>query len=107
MSVSIRLQRGGRNKAPFYTIVAADSRRSRDGRFIARLGHYNPLAKGQDVPFSLNEELMNEWLGKGAQLSETVERLLVKFNVGDAKLHEAYKARKASRIKAQEAVAAF
>lgn len=74
MSVKIRLARGGAKKKPFYQIVVADERFPRDGRFIERLGQYDPK---QDPPMvSLNEEKALEWLQKGAQPSDTVRQIL-------------------------------
>ena len=78
--VVIRLSRGGAKKRPFYNIVATDSRNRRDGRFIERIGFYNPIASGQAQGFSIKEDRLSYWTGVGAQLSPTVERL-VKANV--------------------------
>ena len=105
MSVKIRLQRRGRTNLPVYDIVVADSRAARDKKFIERLGYHHPKARGQEVPFSLNEEALNAWIAKGAQVTDVVCRLLIKNNVGPAKVKEAYQAQKARRIKAQEYVA--
>jgi small subunit ribosomal protein S16 len=71
MAVSIRLARQGSKKRPFYRIVAADSRRSRDGRFIERLGYWDPRKKD----LLLNTERYVAWVGNGAQPSETVASL--------------------------------
>lgn len=73
--VVIRLSRGGAKKRPFYQIVVADQRRSRDGRFIERLGFYNPLAKGQSETLRLDVDAFNAWVAKGAQPSERVAKL--------------------------------
>lgn len=105
MSVKIRLQRRGRTNLPVYDIVVADSRSGRDKKFIERIGYHHPKARGQEVPFSLNEEALNAWIGKGAQVTDVVCRLLIKNNLGPAKVKEAYQAQKARRIKAQEYVA--
>lgn len=102
MSVKIRLQRRGRVHLPVYDIVVADSRSARDKKFIERIGFHHPKARGQEVAFNLNEEALNAWVGKGAQVTEVVARLLIKHNVGPAKVKEAYQAQKARRIKAQE-----
>ncbi|AXJ02045.1 SSU ribosomal protein S16P [Cyclonatronum proteinivorum] len=72
--VRIRLQRHGRKRAPFYHIVAADSRKKRDGRVIERLGRYNPVATPATV--AVDTERVMYWIKTGAQPSETVERLL-------------------------------
>jgi len=76
--VSIRLSRGGSKKRPFYHIVAADSRRSRDGRYIERLGFFNPLAKGGEQELRLDVERVNHWISQGAQPSERVAGLVKK-----------------------------
>ena len=60
--VVIRLARGGSKKRPFYNIVVTDSRNPRDGRFIERLGYYNPMASGQAVKFHMAEDRLTHWL---------------------------------------------
>jgi len=74
MAVVIRLMRAGAKKRPFYRLVAADSRRQRDGRFLEILGHYNPISQ----PFELvvHQDLVQRWLDNGAQPSEQVASLL-------------------------------
>jgi len=74
MSVSLRLTRVGAKKAPFYRIVAADSRSPRDGRFIEQIGIFNPLRTPPEL--RLDVERANFWLKNGAQASETVDGLL-------------------------------
>lgn len=74
--VVIRLSRAGAKGRPFYHIVATDSRNRRDGRYIERLGFYNPVARGQDRPLQIQQERLDYWAGVGAQLSPTVQRLL-------------------------------
>ncbi len=74
--VVIRLARSGAKKRPFYNIVVADSRNRRDGRFIERVGFYNPVAAGQELPLRVNTERVAFWQSKGALLSPTVERLV-------------------------------
>ena len=74
--VVIRLSRGGAKKRPFYHIVVADKRRSRDGRFIERLGYYNPIATGKEVPLSLDVERTQHWIAQGAQASDRVKYLI-------------------------------
>ncbi|MEJ6400595.1 30S ribosomal protein S16 [Nicoliella lavandulae] len=74
MSVKIRLRRMGSKKRPFYRVVVADSRSPRDGRFIQIVGTYNPLVKPSEV--KLEEDDIMDWLGKGAQPSDTVRNLL-------------------------------
>jgi small subunit ribosomal protein S16 len=102
MSVVIRLSRGGRSHLPAYDIVVSDSRRARDGKFIERLGFHHPKARGEEVAFQLNEAKLTEWVGKGAQVSGAVTRLLIKHNLGPAKVKEAFQAYKLRRAKAQE-----
>jgi small subunit ribosomal protein S16 len=74
--VVIRLARGGAKKRPFYNIVVADSRERRDGRFIERLGFYNPMAAGGEEPLRMALDRVTYWTGVGAQVSPTVARLL-------------------------------
>jgi len=74
LAVKIRLARAGAKKAPFYRVVAADSRAPRDGRFIEILGRYNPRTQPSTV--ELNIEKIDAWLAKGAQPSETVAKLI-------------------------------
>lgn len=74
--VTIRLSRGGAKKRPFYQVVVTDSRNSRDGRFIERVGFFNPVAAGQEVPLQLNMERVEYWLKNGAQPSERVQSLI-------------------------------
>ena len=74
--VVIRLARGGAKKRPFYNIVVADSRERRDGRFIERVGFYNPMAAGGDQPLRVALDRVTYWSGVGAQLSPTVQRLV-------------------------------
>lgn len=74
--VVIRLSRGGAKARPFYNIVVADKRSRRDGRFIERIGFYNPLAKGGEEPLRIAQDRLTYWMGVGAQPSETVERLI-------------------------------
>jgi small subunit ribosomal protein S16 len=74
--VVIRLARGGAKKRPFYNIVVADSRERRDGRFIERVGFYNPMASGGEEPLRLVTDRITHWAGVGAQLSPTVARLV-------------------------------
>src|SRR5215217_3908547 len=77
MSLSIRLTRGGAKKRPYYRIVVADSRAPRDGRFIEKLGSYNPLlAKDSPERVKLDAERITHWLGVGAQPSDRVLRFL-------------------------------
>ena len=74
--VKIRLSRGGAKKKPFYHIVVADSRKSRDGRNIERLGFFNPVARGQEERLRLDLERIEYWTGVGAQVSDRVKALV-------------------------------
>jgi small subunit ribosomal protein S16 len=74
--VVIRLSRGGSKHRPFYNIVVADKRVRRDGRFIERLGFYNPVAKDGEEKLRVAQDRLTYWRGVGAQSSPTVERLL-------------------------------
>lgn len=74
--VTIRLARGGAKKRPFYHVVVTDSRSRRDGRYIERVGFFNPVATGNEVRLNLNNERISHWLSKGAQASERVTKLV-------------------------------
>jgi small subunit ribosomal protein S16 len=74
--VVIRLSRGGAKARPFFHIVVADKRLRRDGRFIERLGFYNPIAKDNEESVRIAQDRLTYWRGVGAQASPTVERLL-------------------------------
>jgi small subunit ribosomal protein S16 len=74
--VVIRLARGGSKKRPFFNIVVADSRIRRDGRFIERVGFYNPVAAGAEQPLRVAFDRVEHWSSRGAQLSPTVSRLV-------------------------------
>ncbi len=74
MALTIRLQRHGRKKKPFYHIVAIDSRKARNGAFVERLGHYDPAPEPSDVVF--NEERVKHWYAKGASMSNQVASLM-------------------------------
>lgn len=74
--VVIRLARGGSKKRPFYQVVVTDKRSSRDGRFIERIGFFNPMARGQEETFRIDLDSYNAWMVKGAQPSERVAGLV-------------------------------
>ena len=74
--VVIRLARGGSKKRPFYHLVVANSRNARDGRFIERVGFFNPIARGGEVRLNVNAERIEHWVGQGAQVSDRVKTLL-------------------------------
>lgn len=116
MSLKIRLARGGAKKRPYYNIVVADSRMPRDGRFIEKLGSYDPLlGKNDEKRVQYNEERVKHWLGVGAKPSDRVARFLsvnglVKWERGDnpqkAEPGEKAKARDAERKEREEAAKA-
>ena len=74
--VTIRLSRAGAKKRPYYHITVTDSRKPRDGRFIERVGFFNPIAQGKDIRLSIDHERVDYWVGTGATLSERVESLI-------------------------------
>lgn len=74
--VTIRLARGGSKKRPFYHLTVTNSRSARDGRFVERIGFFNPVATGAEVRLSVNAERAQYWLSQGAQPSERAAQLL-------------------------------
>lgn len=74
--VTIRLARGGSKKRPFYHLTVTDSRKARDGRYIERVGFFNPVARGQEERLRVDDERVSYWVGQGAQLSDRVAKLL-------------------------------
>lgn len=74
--VTIRLARGGSKKRPFYHLTVTNSRNARDGRFVERVGSFNPVASGAEPRLTLNQERITYWLGQGAQPSERVAQLI-------------------------------
>lgn len=111
--VVIRLRRAGAKKRPFYHVVVADSRFAATGRFIEKVGFFNPIAKGQEVRLNLNLERVNYWKSVGAQPSDRVARLIKDQEMGPeavaayktAKYERAVAARKA-KAEAEAAAAA-
>ncbi len=77
--VTIRLARTGAKKRPFYHIVATDSRSPRDGRYIERLGFFNPVATGGEEELRIDLELVDAWVAKGAQLTERAAALVKQY----------------------------
>jgi small subunit ribosomal protein S16 len=77
--VTIRMNRGGAKGRPFYNIVATDSRNRRDGRFVERVGFYNPIASGNEEALRVDVARVNYWTSVGAQVSPSVARLLKQF----------------------------
>jgi len=106
MSVKIRLARGGAKKRPFYRIVAADTRFARDGRFLERLGHYNPLLPDEHPDrIVINEERVKHYLGHGAQVSDRMARFLDKAGIMPGATRHRGTGKKAEAIAAEKAKA--
>ncbi len=82
--VTIRLSRGGAKKQPFYHIVATDSRARRDGRYIERLGYYNPVARGDSIAVNVDLGRVDHWVDNGAQMSERVGKILKDYRKNQA-----------------------
>src|SRR5437773_627266 len=102
MSLKIRLARGGAKKRPFYSIVVADARSPRDGRFIEKLGTYNPmLERGHTDRVTLKEERLKHWLGVGAQPTERVARFLGEAGIVEAPARRDTPTKSAPKAKAQ------
>jgi small subunit ribosomal protein S16 len=102
--VIIRLARGGAKKTPFYSVVVADSRNRRDGRFIERVGFYNPSAKEGQEGLRLDTTRISHWQSNGAQLSDCVARL-VKDNAKGPEFMAAKKAKDAAKVANAKAAA--
>lgn len=77
--VTIRLSRAGANKRPFYHVTVTDSRTARDGRYIERVGFFNPIAKGAEEPLRLDLDRIAYWQGTGAQVSDRVAALIKQY----------------------------
>ena len=84
--VRIRLARHGSKKNPFYHITVADQRRSRDGRFIERVGYFNPVAKGNAQEYLIQMDRVDYWLSKGAQPTDMVKKLVSRARKETAEL---------------------
>lgn len=103
MAVKIRMARGGAKKRPFYSIVVADGRCARDGKFIEKIGTYNPmLEKDNPQRVSINEERVKYWLSKGAQPSERVAIFLFQKGLGEKPVIRTAPKKSAPKAKAQE-----
>jgi len=100
--VIIRLSRGGSKKTPFYNVVVADSRNSRDGRFIGRIGFYNPMAKIGTEALRIDNERVTHWKGHGALLSDSVNRL-VKLHAKGPEAIVALKKKDADKVELRKA----
>ena len=108
MAMKIRLARGGSKKRPFYRIVAADSRMPRDGRYIERLGTYNPLLpKDSEERVKMNMERVQHWLDHGAQPTDRIARMLEAAGVRDkTERNNPKKAEERAKEKAEKAAKA-
>ncbi|MFD1344599.1 30S ribosomal protein S16 [Litorisediminicola beolgyonensis] len=114
MAIKIRLARGGSKKRPHYAIVAADSRMPRDGRFIEKLGTYNPLlAKDDERRVVMNVERVQYWLSQGAQTTDRIQRFLENAGLAEKKERQNLKkgepgkaAQERAKEKAEKAAAA-
>ena len=102
--VTIRLARGGAKRRPFYGIMVADSRRSPRGRFIERVGFFNPRAVGGEERLRVDTDRVEYWISKGAQPSDRVSALLKQFAKGPEAL-EAEKAKREEAVAAKKAAA--
>ena len=100
--VIIRLSRGGSKKTPFYNVVVADSRNRRDGRFIERIGFYNPMAKIGTEALRIDNERVTHWKGHGALLSDSVHRL-VKLHAKGPEAIVALKKKDADKVEVRKA----
>ncbi|HIV15582.1 MAG TPA: 30S ribosomal protein S16 [Candidatus Avisuccinivibrio pullicola] len=99
--VVIRLRRLGAKKRPFYHIVAADSRFAATGRFIEKLGFFNPIARGQEVRLQMDIDRVNYWISVGAQPSDRVQRLIKENEMGPEAVAAERAARHEARLKAK------
>ena len=104
--VIIRLARSGAKKNPYYFITVADERRPRDGSFIERLGFFNPSARGQEERLRVDLDKVNEWVSKGAQLSDRVQTLVKEANLSPEDLQAKMDAKKAKSDAKKAAVEA-
>ena len=86
--VTIRLARHGSKKHPFYHLAVAEKTEKRDGRFIERIGFYNPVARGKEEELRIDLERADYWLGVGAQPSERVRQLIAHWRKGQAEVQE-------------------
>ena len=100
--VKIRLARAGAKKRPFFHITVADSRRARDGKFIERVGFYNPIARGKEVRLEINLDRIDYWVSQGAEVSDRVTNL-IKQNSETPEQTEARIAKKEKKREAKRA----
>ena len=100
--VIIRLARSGSKKNPYYFITVADERRPRDGSFIERLGFFNPSAKGQEERLRIDLSKIEEWISKGAQVSDRVNALIKEAKLTPEEFAAKVEAKKAEPIKEEK-----
>lgn len=100
MTVKIRMSRGGRKKQPFYSIVVADQRMPRDGRFIEKLGHFDPMSGNKETALKWDAERVAYWLETGAQPSGRVAKFILSEKIGSDKVRAKIQARVDGRVKA-------
>ena len=103
--VIIRLARSGAKKNPYYFVTVADERKPRDGSFIERLGFFNPTAKGQEERLRIDLDKLQEWVEKGAQLSERVQSLVKEANLSPEEYAAKLEAKKAKAAAKKAAIA--
>ena len=101
--LKIRLARGGAKKRPYFPIVVADSRNSRDGRHVERLGFFNPIANGGEERLRLDVERLDYWVTRGAQMSDRVSTLLKEAKKGSEAVAASREAKAAKKVAAKQA----
>ena len=97
--LTIRLARAGVKKRPFFHIRVADSRKPRDGRFIEKVGYFNPIASGQEVRLEVDQERVDYWISQGAQLSDRVTTLLKRNAETPEETEKRHALKEAKRLK--------
>ena len=97
--VTIRLSRSGAKKKPFFHITVTDSRKPRDGRFIERVGYFNPIAKGKETRLKVDHERVDYWIGVGASISDRVALLIKQSKFSSEEEERYFKHKEEKRIK--------
>ncbi len=100
--VTIRLSRSGAKKKPFFHITVTDSRKPRDGRFIERVGYFNPIAKGKETRLKVDHERVDYWIGVGASVSDRVALLIKQSKFSSEEEEKYFKHKEEKRIKSLE-----
>lgn len=93
--LTVRLSRGGAKKRPFFNVVVTDSRNSRDGRFVERVGYFNPIAKGGEKRLVIDNDKLAHWVNVGAKLSDRVSTLVKEAAMGGEQVAAKKEAKKA------------